>query len=103
MTDFDALVQRRAEEHLDACTLALDGGDSPAYGPFCGCTTCTVREILSVTWDLMEAEARRRVLAEISDFGRVHQGAHDRADSQGNYPADHPHPTEIEDLCDADD
>jgi hypothetical protein len=76
---------------------------NPAYGPFCGCTTCTVREILSVTWDLMEAEARRRVLAEISDFGRVHQGAHDRADAQGNYPADHPDPFLIEDLCDADD
>jgi hypothetical protein len=92
---FDRLVQRKAEEHLDACTLALDeppDADSPAYGPFCGCTTCTVREILSVTWDLMEAEARRRVLGEISDFGRVHQGA-----------TTEPHPTEIEDLCDADD
>ena len=91
---FDQLVQRKAEEHLNACMEAMDDDEalSPAYGPFCGCNTCTVREILSVTWDLMEAEARRRVLAEISTFGRVHQGA-----------TTEPHPTEIEDLCDADD
>ena len=97
---FDQLVQRKAEDHLNACMEAIDDDEalSPAYGPFCGCNTCTVREILSVTWDLMEAEARRRVLAEMSEqtYDTLAQLARDRSRAAM-------HPTEIEDLCDADD
>lgn len=78
---FDQRLQHAAEDHLNACLAALDEADAgettttPAYGPFCGCNTCVVREVLSVTYDLMRAEARREILAEISAFGRVHQGA----------------------------
>lgn len=53
----DDAVQRAAEKHLDACYDALvmveDGEeeiDDPAYGPFCGCNTCVVREVLSAAW-----------------------------------------------------
>jgi hypothetical protein len=35
--------------------------ESPAYGPFDGCDTCVVREVLSVVWDEMLVEARREV------------------------------------------
>ena len=105
---FDQLVHRTAEDHLNACLEAMDAAfdpdvttdaPDPAYGAFCGCTTCTVREILSVTWDLMEAEARRRVLAEMK------QEQHRRIEQFGprSDNAALPHPTEIEDLCDAED
>jgi predicted Fe-S protein YdhL (DUF1289 family) len=126
MTDtFDERVQHAAEDHLNACLEALDAYDAnvqvnnPAYGPFCGCNTCVVREILSVTWDLMEAEARRRVLAEMKQeqHRRIEQFG-PRSDNASLPPVEcpdcppglaridcpgHPHPTEIEDLSDADD
>jgi len=64
--DFEALVQRKAEAHLDACFEAMDNwedGDgemeSPANAPFCGCTTCIVREVLMSVWDDLLEEARR--------------------------------------------
>jgi hypothetical protein len=57
--DFEAQVQRKAEAHLDECFEALYEGDdtgtfendSPAFAPFCGCTTCIVREVLMSVWD----------------------------------------------------
>lgn len=54
-------MQRATEEHLDAvweyhleAESALsddeleDLGEDPAVGPFCGCTTCQVREALTI-------------------------------------------------------
>src|ERR1039458_1412745 len=52
--DVGVRAQRAAEEHLSACEDAMyeeDNGDSeelpesPACGPFCGCSTCVVREV----------------------------------------------------------
>ena len=67
MSDFEVRVQRAAEQHLAACQEAFwameERGEidaaSPAFGPFCGCDTCVVREVLSVCWDEMLAEAKR--------------------------------------------
>ena len=49
-------LQKLCEDHLEACEEAMwdeDGNEAhdretPAFGPFCGCTTCVVREVLSV-------------------------------------------------------
>ena len=65
---FEQRVQRKAEDHLNACLEAMEILDAdvdaevenPAYGPFDGCNTCIVREVLSVCWEEMLAEARKR-------------------------------------------
>jgi hypothetical protein len=66
---FEQRVQRKAEEHLAACNEALYDEaldtSSPAFGPYDGCDTCVVREILSVAWDDMLAEARAQARAEL--------------------------------------
>ena len=58
--DFEAQIQRKAEAHLIACFEAMDAWqesadfeteDSPEFAPFCGCTTCIVREVLMSVWD----------------------------------------------------
>jgi hypothetical protein len=57
--DIGERVQHLCEQHLAACEEALadpDGVDSPAYGPYDGCETCMIREILSVAWDALCAE-----------------------------------------------
>jgi hypothetical protein len=69
---FDQRIQDKAEAHLRACYEAmealeavdLDPGSAgaisdPSYGPFCGCDTCLVREVLSVCWDEMWAEVSK--------------------------------------------
>ncbi len=67
--DFEARVQRKAEAHLAACNDYAWSEDldqerpNPAYGPYCGCDTCIVREVLSVCWDEMLAEANREAAA----------------------------------------
>lgn len=68
---FETRIQRLAEKHLAACNDAMidfDEGNqdtpSPAYGPYDGCDTCIVREVLSVAWDEMIAEARRQARVE---------------------------------------
>lgn len=57
---FEARVQRVAEAHLDACNEALheDAEEMPAFGPYDGCTTCVVREVLCSVWDELLAHAR---------------------------------------------
>lgn len=64
--DFEQYIQHKAEAHLEACITADDPffedepeGESPATAPFCGCTTCIVREVLSVCWDEMVEEVER--------------------------------------------
>ena len=52
-------LQKLCEAHLDACQEAMWDEDeneswdkeSPSFGPFCGCTTCVVREVLAVAFD----------------------------------------------------
>lgn len=63
-TDYGALAQKAAEEHLTACWEAywaeeecesLDElPESPACAPFCGCETCVVREVLYAAWPIIE-------------------------------------------------
>jgi hypothetical protein len=57
-------MQRAAERHLAACEAALwdeNGVESPAIGPYCGCDTCTVREVLHAGWEALEAAGWRMV------------------------------------------
>lgn len=58
---FESQVQQAAEDHLNACDEAMSEGRSyeKALGPYCGCTTCIVREVLGVTWEMMLEEAQR--------------------------------------------
>jgi hypothetical protein len=60
-------MQAAAERHLELVWAAfyrdeedeeqVEGEEieSPAVGPFCGCETCTVREVLAGAWPLIEA------------------------------------------------
>jgi len=57
-------MQMAAEQHLQACWEAQEAEEdaedlttlpeSPAVGPFCGCTTCLVREVLAGAWPKIE-------------------------------------------------
>lgn len=67
-TDWGYEAQRAAEKHLAACQEAewgaeellgaggelADTPESPACGPFCGCETCVVREVLHAAWPVFE-------------------------------------------------
>lgn len=62
MTDdvafFAQAAQNAAEEHLAACWQYLDNEDVPepeTAAPFCGCTTCEVREILHAAYPHLRA------------------------------------------------
>lgn len=68
-TDFGALAQKAAEEHLNGCWEAYwaeemledpnaELPESPAFAPFDGCETCVVREILSAAWPFVERSVR---------------------------------------------
>ncbi len=57
-------MQMAAERHLALCEDALEAEEeaedlenlppSPAVGPFCGCQTCVVREVLAGAWPKIE-------------------------------------------------
>jgi hypothetical protein len=62
--DYGFEAHAAAEEHLYACHEALraeeddvEGVDSPASAPFCGCETCEVREILFAAWPFLKLAA----------------------------------------------
>jgi hypothetical protein len=61
--DHGLAMQQAAERHINLVWAAFyqaeddeDGEDivSPAVGPFCGCTTCEVRETLAGAWPAIE-------------------------------------------------
>lgn len=63
--DHGLAMQQAAERHIELVWQAYyaeeNGEDqaeealaSPAVGPFCGCTTCEVREILAGAWPAIE-------------------------------------------------
>lgn len=66
--DFGAEAQRAAEEHLEAI-FAYEYGDEddpeapvPDFaGPYDGCTTCMVREVLHVAWPIAMRAAEEGV------------------------------------------
>lgn len=88
---FEQHVQRKAERHLDDCMEAMYALEEdptanvsdPAYGPFCGCDTCVVREVLSICWDEMLIEARREVAAEAQ---KRHVEVHGARDENASLP-----------------
>lgn len=59
-------AQRAAEQRLAACNEHLwaeesgeePDGPYPAVGPYCGCDTCVVREVLDAAWPVLLAAAR---------------------------------------------
>lgn len=58
-------AQQLAEAHLIACSEAMydayedeEPPESPAFGPYCGCDTCIVREVLASAWPALEADAK---------------------------------------------
>lgn len=60
MVDVGRLAQEAAEARLaaigDAEALLDDGvevEDYPACGPWCGCETCVVREVLDAAWPVI--------------------------------------------------
>lgn len=65
--DYGIEAQRAAEAHLEQCERALyvedfknpDDSQWPAAmgGPFCGCTTCMVREVLFAAWPILQEAA----------------------------------------------
>lgn len=71
--DYGYAAQQAAEKHLQAIEAAEDAadetGDSVAYpqtaGPWCGCTTCVVRETLYAAWPILLQAAR----AELTEAG----------------------------------
>jgi hypothetical protein len=61
-------AHQAAQQHLTKVWEALyaqeeaeDGEDidSPAFGPFCGCETCVIRETLAAAWPVIEEYFRR--------------------------------------------
>ena len=71
MTDWGLLAQEAAEAHLQLCEQWMDyneefdpqeftrpDGEDPSVGPFCGCTTCIVRETLHAAWPIIERGIR---------------------------------------------
>lgn len=72
MYDAGIAAHKAAEKHLYACYAAeeaLDEGadigdaDTPACAPFCGCTTCDVREVLYAAWPVFTADVVSRLRA----------------------------------------
>jgi hypothetical protein len=69
MDDPGWAAHQAAEKHLTAVWEAFyaeedaeDGAEpieSPAFGPFCGCETCTIREVLAAAWPVIEEYYRR--------------------------------------------
>lgn len=67
--DYGLEAHEAAEAHLDACHEAEyyaeefgeENVESPAFGPFCGCTTCVVREVLEVAWPILMEAVRAEV------------------------------------------
>ena len=66
MDDFGLRVQRKAELHVAECEDAMDRRnmgeevtDDPASAPYCGCITCTVREVLYVAYEELLTAAEK--------------------------------------------
>ena len=70
--DVGLLAQDAAEAHLKAIWEAEEAADetgdyssmeSPAVGPWDGCETCVVREVLYAAWPFFESDAIARLRA----------------------------------------
>jgi hypothetical protein len=68
--DWGYEAQQSAEAHVDACQRWCDyfeegepedelpAGEDPSCGPYCGCTTCIIRETLHAAWPVIEEGIR---------------------------------------------
>lgn len=61
--DWGAEAHEAAAKHLEAIYEAehegvIDLDESPAMGPWDGCDTCLIREILHAAWPVIEAAVR---------------------------------------------
>lgn len=72
--DYGLEAQRAAEAHLEACWEALHEQEDAdmagewessapdrwpvTAGPFCGCETCVVREVLFAAWPILTEAAK---------------------------------------------
>lgn len=75
--DYGHLAQKAAEAHLAACDDALydydEHGDDATVqmpetaGPYCGCSTCIVRETLHAAWPIIEQYVRANPEARYGD------------------------------------
>jgi hypothetical protein len=80
--DVGQRAQAAAEAHLAACEEAMCEADclgeaevdSPASAPFCGCTTCQVRETLHAAWPIFEEDAEEWKL-RLADIAEVVEAA----------------------------
>lgn len=57
LPDSGVLAQQAAEAHLEACWAYEHGetDEAPDFaGPFCGCETCQVREVLHAAWPILK-------------------------------------------------
>lgn len=60
-TDWGLKAHQAAEQHLAACLEAmyaedesdLDTWPEDMAGPFCGCETCVIREVLHAAWPIL--------------------------------------------------
>lgn len=102
MRDFGYEAQRAAELHLERCSEALLENwleddfsgryaiiDSPASAPFCGCGTCTIREILFAAWPIL-LEAAKTELASSGDAAQFLTMLERSADGAGAEQEDQP-------------
>jgi len=85
--DFGLEAHQAAEAHLHACQAALDYEDYGDYyadldedsdgedvelpdypedmaGPYCGCQTCMVREVLHAAWPILLEAARAELIEQ---------------------------------------
>lgn len=77
MRDYGLEAQRKAEAHLNECWAALQEQEDADFagewesngadrwpvtaGPFCGCETCVVREVLFIAWPIFHEAAKSGV------------------------------------------
>lgn len=65
--DYGLEAQQAAEAHLEALWEAADSDDEHAMddidiaAPWCGCTTCIVREVLHAAWPILQEAVKAGV------------------------------------------
>jgi hypothetical protein len=65
--DYGKAAHKAAMAHIEACEEALVSVESepdlisPASAPYCGCTTCQVREALHAAFPILVAGIRREL------------------------------------------
>lgn len=69
--DYGRMAQEACEALLEDMDYDDDEWVGPSGQPFCGCTTCLVREILTVACPILEEGIRKDQLEELKADGRL--------------------------------